>query len=92
VLDVLRVQGTSVVVGSYKKPPEVDLLKVEFKELTMVGIRVYEPRDFDIAIRLLESEFVDFDLLFTESAPDKAPAVFQDLLKGADAIKVLFKM
>jgi 2-desacetyl-2-hydroxyethyl bacteriochlorophyllide A dehydrogenase len=91
-LDVLRVQGTSVVVGSYKKPPEVDLLKVEFKELTMIGIRVYEPRDFDIAIQVLESEFVDFDLLFTEVAPEKAPGVFQELKNGTDAIKVLFKM
>lgn len=28
VQDVLRVQGTSVVVGSYKKPREVDLLRI----------------------------------------------------------------
>lgn len=92
VLDVLRVQGTSVVVGSYKKPPEVELLKVEFKELTMIGIRVYEPRDFDIAIQVLESDFADFGLLLTEVAPEKAPGMFNDLVKGADAIKVLFKM
>ena len=89
---MLRVQGTAVVVGSYKKPPEVDLLKVEFKELTMIGIRVYEPRDFDIAIKILESKFADFDLLFTEIAPEKAPDIFADLKKGTDAIKVLFKM
>lgn len=42
ILDILRVQGTSVVVGSYV-PPEVDLLKVEFKELTLIGTRSSHP-------------------------------------------------
>lgn len=91
-MDILRVQGTAVVVGSYKKPPEVDLLKVEFKELTMIGIRVYERRDFEIAIRILESGFIDFNLLLSEATPEQAPAVFQDLLKGTNMIKMLFKM
>ena len=91
-MDVLRVQGTAVIVGSYKKPPEVDLLKVEFKELTVIGIRVYERRDFEIATKILESGFIDFDLLLTESAPDQAPEVFQQLLKGGDSIKMLFRM
>jgi len=91
-MDVLKVQGTAVVVGSYKKPPEVDLLKVEFKELTVIGIRVYERRDFEIATQILESEFIDFDLLLSESSPEQAPDVFQDLLKGSNTIKMLFKM
>ncbi len=91
-MDVLKVQGTAVIVGSYKKPPEVDLLKVEFKELTVIGIRVYERRDFEIATSILESGFIDFDLMLSESSPDKAPEVFQDLLRGGNTIKMLFKM
>ena len=91
-MDVIRVQGTAVIVGSYKKPPEVDLLKVEFKELTVIGIRVYERRDFEIATQILESGTIDFDLMLSESAPDAAPGVFQDLLKGGKTIKMLFKM
>jgi threonine dehydrogenase-like Zn-dependent dehydrogenase len=79
-------------VGSYKKPPEVDLLKVEFKELTVIGIRVYERRDFEIATQILESKFIDFDLLLSESPPEQAPEVFQNLLKGSNTIKMLFKM
>ena len=91
-MDVLKVQGTAVVVGSYKKPPEVDLLKVEFKELSMIGIRVYERRDFEIATEMLQSGAIDFDLMLSESSPDAAPEVFQGLLKGGDTIKMLFKM
>ena len=91
-MDVIKVQGTAVIVGSYKKPPEVDLLKVEFKELTVIGIRVYERRDFEVATQILQSGRIDFDLMLSESTPEQAPAVFQDLLKGSDAIKMLFKM
>ena len=91
-MNVLKVQGTAVIVGSYKKPPEVDLLKVEFKELTMIGIRVYERRDFEIATEMLQSGAIDFDLMLSESSPDAAPEVFQGLLKGGNTIKMLFKM
>ena len=91
-MDVLKVQGTAVIVGSYKKPPEVDLLKVEFKELTMIGIRVYERRDFEIATEMLQSGAIDFELMLTEASPDAAPEVFQGLLKGGNTIKMLFKM
>ena len=91
-MDIIKVRGTAVVVGSYKKPPEVDLLKVEFKELTVIGIRVYERRDFEIAAQILGSGRIDFDLMLSVSAPEQAPQVFQDLLKGTNAIKMLFKM
>jgi 2-desacetyl-2-hydroxyethyl bacteriochlorophyllide A dehydrogenase len=91
-LDVVRVQGTAVVVGSYKKPPAVDLLKLEFKELTILGIRVYERRDFEIATDMLRSRRIDFDLLLTESPPDAAPAVFRDLVAGSNVIKMIFRL
>lgn len=91
-MDVLRVQGTAVVVGSYRKPPEVDLLKVEFKELTMIGIRVYERRDFEIATSLLQSGKIDFGPMLSEATPEEAPEVFRSLKQGGDAIKMLFKM
>jgi 2-desacetyl-2-hydroxyethyl bacteriochlorophyllide A dehydrogenase len=91
-MDVVKVHGTVVIVGSYKKPPEVDLLKVEFKELTITGIRVYERRDFEIATAMLESGVVDFDALLTESAPDAAPTVFQELQQGTNVIKMIFRL
>ena len=93
VLDVIRVQGTCVVVGSYKKPPEVDLLKVEFKELTLIGTRVYTRRDFEVAIAILQSGRVDLDSLLTVAEPDEAPDQFRSLLEGrSGAIKMLFRL
>ena len=91
-MDIIKVRGTAVVVGSYKKPPEVDLLKVEFKELTLIGIRVYEQRDFGIAAQILGSGKIDFDRLLTVAEPEQAPQVFRDLAQGTNAIKMLFKL
>ena len=93
ILDILRVQGTGVVVGSYQKPAEVDLLKIEFKELTLIGTRVYTPRDFEVAIRILQSGRIDFDKLLTVAPPADAPQQFANLLAGtSDAIKMLFHL
>ncbi len=92
IMDVVKVRGTAVVVGSYKKPPEVDLLKVEFKELTVVGIRVYERRDFDIAARILGSGRIDFERLLSLAEPEQAAQVFGDLQQGTNVIKMLFKL
>jgi len=93
ILDILRVQGTGIVVGSYKKPAEVDLLKIEFKELTLLGIRVYERRDFETAVSVLQSGRIDFEPLLTVAAPQDAPEQFAKLASGdTDAIKLLFKL
>ena len=93
ILDILRVQGTGIVVGSYKKPAEVDLIKIEFKELTLLGIRVYERRDFETAIAILQSGRVDFERLLSVAAPEDAPEQFAKLLSGnTDAIKLIFKL
>ncbi|MDR3221044.1 MAG: alcohol dehydrogenase catalytic domain-containing protein [Candidatus Accumulibacter sp.] len=92
ILDILRVQGTGIVVGSYKKPAEVDLIKIEFKELTLIGIRVYEWRDFETAVAILQSGRVDFERLLTVATPEEAPQQFGKLLSGdTEAIKMLFK-
>ena len=93
ILEILRVQGTGIVVGSYKKPAEVDLLKIEFKELTLIGTRVYTPRDFEIAIRILQSGRIDLDRILTVAPPAEAPQQFANLLSGqTDAIKMLFQL
>ena len=41
---------------------------------------------------MLESGIVDFDALLTESAPDAAPTVFQDLQQGTNVIKMIFRL
>jgi threonine dehydrogenase-like Zn-dependent dehydrogenase len=49
---VMRPRGTIVNVSVFKKPAEVDLQAINFKELTLVGTRVYTRRDFEAAVQL----------------------------------------
>ena len=92
IMNLTRIRGTMVVVGSYKKPAEVDLLKIEFKELTVIGTRVYRQDDFRIAIDLLRKNQEAIESLITEFPPEEAPEVFRSLLSGAEVIKVVFNM
>ncbi|KRF06345.1 hypothetical protein ASH00_08885 [Arthrobacter sp. Soil782] len=76
----VRIRGTVVLVGVYKKPVEVDLQALAFAENTVVGVRVYTRADVEKAVDLLESGVLQlgrlpvevFDLARTTEAFDKA--------------------
>lgn len=89
---VTKVRGTVVTVAAYKKPAPIDLLQVMFKELTLKGVRVYTPKDFEIAAQLLKQDF-DFEKVITHVLPiHEIQEGFDLLLGGGDAIKVMLKL
>jgi 2-desacetyl-2-hydroxyethyl bacteriochlorophyllide A dehydrogenase len=89
---VTKVRGTAVVVAAYKKPAPIDLLQAMFKEITLKGVRVYTPKDFEIAARLLSKPF-DFEKLITHVLPMGAVQKgFDLLLSGGNAVKVLIQV
>jgi (R,R)-butanediol dehydrogenase/meso-butanediol dehydrogenase/diacetyl reductase len=47
---LVRSRGTIVNLGVFKKPVEVNMQAINFKEIEMVGSRVYERKDFQTAI------------------------------------------
>jgi (R,R)-butanediol dehydrogenase/meso-butanediol dehydrogenase/diacetyl reductase len=49
---LVRSRATIVNLGVFKKPVPVDMQAVNFKELTILGSRVYSRRDFDDAVQL----------------------------------------
>ena len=49
---LVRSRGTIVNLGVFKKPTEVDLQAVNFKEIQLIGSRVYERGDFRAAMEL----------------------------------------
>lgn len=86
-----KVQGKTVIVGAYKKPPSLDLLQVMFKEITIVGTRVYTPKDFDIAIQFLKKDF-PFEKIISHCLPaTEVQSGFDVLLSGGNAVKVLIE-
>lgn len=49
---LIRSRGTIVNLGVFKKPIEVDMQAINFKEVEIIGSRVYERKDFQAAIDL----------------------------------------
>ena len=47
---IARSRGTIVNLGVFKKPVEVDMQAINFKEIKIIGSRVYERRDFANAL------------------------------------------
>ena len=85
-----RVLGEILVVGMPKEPPPVDLRMVTFKELTMVGTRVYEKIDFVRAIELVEEGKINVDRMVTHEFPvEKVKEAFKVMAKGEDSLKIL---
>jgi 2-desacetyl-2-hydroxyethyl bacteriochlorophyllide A dehydrogenase len=88
-IQALAVRGRLVMVGIHPVPREVDLFRVFWRELTIIGARVYEPADFDAAVQLLSTGRVPADALISHVIPLQAAAEAFAVLEGRDAMKVL---
>jgi (R,R)-butanediol dehydrogenase/meso-butanediol dehydrogenase/diacetyl reductase len=84
-----KVRGTIVVVAIHPTPREIDLQRVFWRELSILGARVYERRDFETAVELVAEGVIPADLLITRIVPLSATAeAFADLEAGR-AMKIL---
>jgi len=88
-----KVRGHITFVGLPKLPPEVDVLNLVFKEIRTSGARVYTPKDFRVAISLLEQGAIDVKSVVTDRLPLKD--IEQGLRKMHDpdnSLKILFNL
>ncbi len=86
---VVRTGGTVSLVGTYSRPVELDLQAVLFRELTLIGNRVYRPPDIDTALLLLAKDPDQYRPLVTDTVPlADAPAAIARLRSG-DGVKYL---
>ncbi|GAA1558937.1 alcohol dehydrogenase catalytic domain-containing protein [Dactylosporangium maewongense] len=87
--ELLAVRGRLVVVAIHPAPREVDLHRVFWRELEMIGVRVYQRDDYDEAVRLVHSGQVPAGRLISRIVPlEHVAAAFQALEAGGD-VKVL---
>jgi (R,R)-butanediol dehydrogenase / meso-butanediol dehydrogenase / diacetyl reductase len=85
----LAVRGRLVMVAIHATPPPVNLFRVFWRELTLVGARVYERSDFEEAVRLLDTGAVPAAQLITRIEPlGEVAAAFTELESGR-AMKML---
>ena len=84
------VRGRVVVVAIFPEPKPVARFDLFWKELVVLGARVYEPEDFDAAIELIGSGSLDLERLVTAVEPlDRVPELFEELRGGRQAMKIL---
>jgi len=68
--------------------PTVDLFKFFWREIELLGVRVYEPDDFDQAIALVASGAIDCNSLITDMRPlDEITDAFEALSGNGPAMK-----
>jgi 2-desacetyl-2-hydroxyethyl bacteriochlorophyllide A dehydrogenase len=89
-VQLLAVRGRLVIVGIHSQPREIDLFRFFWRELTMVGARVYDRTDYVTAIDLVHRGQVPADALISRIEPlENAAAAFAALENGGGVMKVL---
>ena len=84
------IRGRVVVVAVFPEPQPVRLFDFFWKELRMIGARVYEPIDYEEAISLLAAGTLPVDRLVTTVEPlERLPSVFATPGGDAQAMKTL---
>ncbi|TCR19695.1 alcohol dehydrogenase catalytic domain-containing protein [Streptomyces sp. BK205] len=89
-VDVLGVRGRLCLVAIHSRPREVNLHRFFWRELTLVGARLYDRSDFEKAVSLVAEGAVPADRLITKIVPlTDAPAAFEALEGGGNVMKIL---
>ncbi|MBO4305380.1 MAG: alcohol dehydrogenase catalytic domain-containing protein [Lentisphaeria bacterium] len=92
ITELARPRGTIVVVAIYAKPVPVDLHKFFWKELRMLGARVYEAQDYEKAIALAAGKTLPLENLISKVFPlAELQNAFEFLTQTPDAMKVLIQ-
>lgn len=87
--DLAKVRGTLVVVAIHPTPRPLDLQRVFWRELRILGARVYQRADFETAVELIAAGVIPADRLISRIVSlDDAPAAFAELESGR-AMKIL---
>lgn len=87
---VLATRGRLCQVGIHPTPREVDLHRFFWRELTMVGARLYQRADFDRAVELVAEGVVPVATLITRTVTlDAVAEAFRELEAGGGAMKIL---
>ena len=87
--DLAKVRGTLVVVAIHPTPREINLQRVFWRELSILGARVYQRVDFETAVELVADGTIPADLLISRIVPlSGTQDAFADLEAGL-AMKIL---
>ncbi|NYF09948.1 2-desacetyl-2-hydroxyethyl bacteriochlorophyllide A dehydrogenase [Leifsonia sp. AK011] len=87
-----KVRGTLVIVAIHPTPREIDLQRVFWRELRILGARVYQRTDFERAVELLQDGTIPVDEVISRVVPlEQINDGVSDLENGR-ALKVLVEL
>ncbi len=85
-----RTRGRIIAVGIFSEPPPVDLFRFFWRELQLIGARVYEREDFAKAIELAASGALPLESLISDVVPLSGLRGALDRMGGSgDVMKIL---
>ncbi|MFC4471713.1 zinc-binding dehydrogenase [Streptomyces xiangluensis] len=89
-VEVLGVRGRLCLVAIHARPREVNLHRFFWRELTLVGARLYDRADFEQAVTLVADGTIPAERLISKVVPlTEAPAAFEALEGGGNVMKIL---
>ncbi|MFJ9120208.1 zinc-binding dehydrogenase [Streptomyces sp. NPDC102394] len=89
-VEVLGVRGRLCLVAIHPRPREINLHRFFWRELTLVGARLYDRSDFEKAVTLVADGTIPAERLISKVVPlTQAPAAFKALEGGGDVMKIL---
>ena len=86
--DLLRPRGKVIMVSVHKEPHHVNLREVSFKEITMIGTRVYTRESYQKAVDMIKHLHVD-ELISHKLDINNAASGFELMQKPEDVCKVI---
>ncbi|MBM1107702.1 alcohol dehydrogenase catalytic domain-containing protein [Aurantibacter crassamenti] len=88
--EVAGIRGRILMVAIHGQKKEVDLFKFFWKELKLIGARVYEKEDYEKSIELITKNELPFEQMITDVQPlSSIQKVFENIDNNPDGMKVL---
>lgn len=91
--DIAATRGRIVMVAIHNDRRPLDLFRMFWRELELIGARVYEPQDFDAALTILAKGSIEADRIITDVMPlGEIELAFKALDTNAHALKILVEV
>ena len=88
--DLVRPRGTIVMVSVHKEPHPVDLRAISFKEISMIGTRVYTPENYQQALQMIPD--LPYENVISHRVElDRGAEGFDIMGRADDACKVIIR-
>ncbi|MEM5502970.1 alcohol dehydrogenase catalytic domain-containing protein [Ahrensia kielensis] len=91
--EAASVRGRIVMVAIHASKPQIDMFRFFWRELELIGARVYLKSDYEQAMKLLSEGVLDCDSFITDiKSLDEIQGAFEALTSNPNAMKSMIKI